>query len=156
MFTRVVASKSRQRVKIGCPTFLVYKQRQCYHEHILHARQTKDRKKQHHFHAILFFLAEANISYRKKMKRSRRDSNLHALCYKSCAFPVTLQWTGTATYIRHSVSNSKISSVYSAKTTDDRSEIKLAYATPYELQDQKKIRQYLPVKRVIFWSIFYF
>ena len=31
-----------------------------------------------------------------------------------------------------------ISSVYSAKTTDNRSEIKLVYTTPFELQGQKK------------------
>ena len=39
--------------------------------------------------------------------------------------------------IFHSISNNLISSVYAAKTTDNRSEIKLAYATPFELQGKK-------------------
>ena len=45
-----------------------------------------------------------------------------------------------ATQIEHSISNNLISSYIRrklAKTTDNRSEIKLAYATPFELQGQK-------------------
>ena len=37
------------------------------------------------------------------------------------------------------ISDNQISSAYSAKTTDNRLEIKLAYATPFELQGKQEI-----------------
>ena len=58
--------------------------------------------------------------------------------------PKTLHYSGRycpiATHIGHPISNNLISSYIRrklAKTTDNRSEIKLAYVTPFELQGQK-------------------
>ena len=66
---------------------------------------------------------------------------LTGLLYATSPAPNPLHHIGrycrTASYITHSISNSLISSVGSAKSTDNRSEIKLAYATPFELQGKK-------------------
>ena len=97
------------------------------------------------------FLAHTNLSYRKiKIKRirlARFELTLYLL-YAIGPTPKPLHYSGrycpTATHIGHSISNNLISSYIRrklAKTTNNRSEIKLAYATPFELQGQK-IRQY--------------
>ena len=66
------------------------------------------------------------------------------LLYAIGPTPKPLHYSGrycpTATHIGHSISNNLISSYIRrklAKTTNNRSEIKLAYATPFELQGQK-------------------
>ena len=70
----------------------------------------------------------------------RFDLTLYLL-YAISPTPKPLHYSGrycpTATHIGHSISNSYIRRKL-AKTTDNRSEIKLAYATPFELQGQKK------------------
>ena len=71
------------------------------------------------------------------MKSSTRDSNLPAICYESCAFPTTADDSDKLLLISDIPFQITISSVFLAKTIDNRLEIKLAYATPNELQGQK-------------------
>ena len=78
----------------------------------------------------------------------RSEPTLYLL-YANGPTPKPLHYSGRycpiATHIRDFISNNLISSYIRrklAKTTDNRSEIKLAYATPFELQGQK-IRQYI-------------
>ena len=77
----------------------------------------------------------------KKIKRNAPREIRTYLLYATSPAPKPLHHSGrhcrNATNIRHSVSNNLIISVYSAKTTGNRSEMKLAYATPFELQGQK-------------------
>ena len=95
-------------------------------------------KQKNHFLAFLF-LAHT-IPYRKKIKRNAPLEIRTYLLYARSRAPSPLHHSGrycrTATYIKQSISNNLISSVYSAKTTDNRLEIKLAYATPFELHGQ--------------------
>ena len=78
---------------------------------------------------------------KKKLKRIAPREIRTCLLYATSPASNTLHHSGRscriAAYIRHSISNNLISSVYSAKTTDNRLEIKLAYATTFELQGQK-------------------
>ena len=106
----------------------------------------------HHFHAFLF-LAHKNLSYRKiKLKRIRlvRFELTLYLLYAIGPTPKPLHYSGRycpiATHIEDCISNNLISSYIQrklAKTTDNRSEIKLAYATPFELQGQKNTTIYI-------------
>ena len=79
---------------------------------------------------------------KKNPPRENRTYIIPIICYRSYNLTATLQRTisTNATHIEHSILDNLISS-YSrrklAKTTDNRSEIKLAYATPFELQGQK-------------------
>ena len=110
---------------------------------------TRARKKNiqtHHFHAFLI-LVHTNLSDRKikiKIIRPVRFELTMYLLYAIGPTPKPLHYSGRycpiATHIGHSISNNLISSYIRrklAKTTDNRSEIKLAYATPFELQGQK-------------------
>ena len=98
------------------------------------------------FSRFLVFSAY-NLSYRKiKIKRIhlvRFELTLYLL-YAIAPTPKPLHYSGRycpiATHIEHSISNNLIRSYIRrklAKTTDNRSEIKLAYATPFELQGKK-------------------
>ena len=98
----------------------------------------------HQFHAFLFHCAYKPFlqGNKKKSPREIRTYIVPAICY--CPTPKPLRYSGRycpiATHIRDYISNNLISSYIRrklAKTTDNRSEIKLAYATPFELQGQK-------------------
>ena len=103
----------------------------------------------HQFHAFLFHSAyKPFLQENKNKKNSPREHGeirtyiVPAICY--CPTPKPLHYSGRycpiATHIRDYISNNLISSYIWRKlaiTTDNRSEIKLAYATPFELQGQK-------------------
>ena len=131
---------------------------ECLH---LLARAQKTYK--HIIFTLSCFLAHTNLSYRKiKIKRIRlvRFELTLYLLYAIGPTPKPLHYSGryfpVATHIGHSISNNLISSYNRrklAKTTDNRSEIKLAYATPFELQGQK-IQQYLHFQHTGFkWQL---
>ena len=137
----------RLRANIGCPTFLVYEQLQCYHVNVyIYSHACKKNIQTHQFHAFLFHSAyKLFLQENKNKKNSPREIRTYTvpvICY--CPTPKPLHYRGrycpTATHIRDYISNNLISSYIRrklAKTTDNRSEIKLAYATPFELQGQK-------------------
>ena len=137
----------RLRANIGCPTFLVYKQLQCYHVNVYIYSRARKRHTNTSFSRFLVFLAHTNLSYWKiKIKRIRlvRFELTLYLLYAIGPTPKPLHYSGRyypiATHIAHSILNNLISSYIRrklAKTTDNRSKIKLAYATPFELQGQK-------------------
>ena len=88
----------------------------------------------HHFHAFLFFSAYKPFLQENKKKirlvRFELSSVLHLNRYTTADDTVPSLLTSDnliSSYIRRKL----------AKTTDNRSEIKLAYATPFELQGQK-------------------
>ena len=141
--TRVVASKSRLfrlRAQIGCPTFLVYQQMQCYTVYI------KNKTKYYIIFSLTCFYRIPFLTG-KKIKRNAPREIRTCLLHATSPAPNPLHHSGRhcrpATCIRHSISNNLISSVCSAKTTDIRSQIKLAYATPFELQGQKNTTIYM-------------
>ena len=105
MVTRVGASKSRVfrlRAKIGCPTFLIYLQLQCYPVNI-----RKHKIKIQSFSRFPVFLAHT-VPYRKRKKEA-----LLVGFELTCHMPNPLHHSGQ--YIRHSISNKLASSAYSAK-----------------------------------------
>ena len=137
----------RLRANIGCPTFLVYEQLQCYHVNVYIYSRARKKTYKHIIFTLSCFLAHTDLSYRKiKIKRIRlvRFELTLYLLYAIGPTPKLLHYSGrycpSATHIGHSISNNLISSYIRrklAKTTNNRSEIKLAYATPFELQGQK-------------------
>ena len=149
----------RLRANIGCPTFLVYEQLQCYHVNVYIYSRARKKTYKHIIFTLSCFLAHTNLSYRKiKIKRIRLvrlDLTLYLLyaigptskpLHYSRRYCPTATHSGrycpTATHSGHSISNNLISSYIRrklAKTTNNRSEIKLAYATPFELQGQKNM-----------------
>ena len=133
----VVASKPklfRLRARIGCPTFLIFLQLQCYPVYI------KNKTKNNIIFSLSCFSAYRSLQ-EKKIKRDAPGEIRTYLLYPTSLAPNPLHHSGryyqTATYITHFISNNLISPVDSAKSTDNTSEIKLAYATPFELQGQK-------------------
>ena len=140
----------RLRANVGCPTFLVYEQLQCYHVNFSFTRTRAKNIQTHHFHAFLFFSAYKPFLQENKKKRIRlvRFEVTSYLLYAIGPTPKPLHYSGrycpSATHIADSITNNLTSSYIRrklAKTTNNRSELKLAYATPFELQGQK-IRQY--------------
>ena len=137
----------RLRANIGCPTFLVYEQLHGYHVNVYIYSRARKKTYKNIIFTLSCILAHTNLSYRKiKIKRIRlvRFELTLYLLYAIGPTPKTLHYSGryctNATHIGHSISNNLISSYIRrklAKTTDNRSEIKLAYATPFELQGQK-------------------
>ena len=137
----------RLRANIGCPTFLVYEQLQCYHVNVYIYPLARKKTYKHINFTLSCFIAHTNLYYRKiKIKKNSpreiRNYIVPAICY--CPTPKPLHYSGRycpiATHIRDYISNNLISSYIwrkLAKTTDNRSELKLAYATPFELQGQK-------------------
>ena len=113
--------------------------------HLLARAQKKTNIQTHQFHAFLFHSAYKPFLQENKNKKTPREIRTYivpAICY--CPTPKPLHYSGRycpiATHIRDYISNNLISSYIRrklAKTTDNRSEIKLAYATPFELQGQK-------------------
>ena len=119
--------------------------------HLFERAQTKNPIQTHHFHAFLFFSAYKPFlqeNNKKKIRLVRSEPSLYLL-YANSPTPKPLHYSGRycpiATHIRDFISNNLISSYIRqklAKTTDNRSEIKLAYATPFELQGQKNTTIY--------------
>ena len=105
--------------------------------HDLHARKK-------YLHVFQFFAhTELSLDKEKKKRKAPREIRTYLL-YATRPAPNPLHYSGrycrTASYIRNSITITLLvpySSVYSAKNMDYRSEIKLAYATPFELQGQK-------------------
>ena len=92
------------------------------------------------------------LPYRKKQKSAPREIRTNLL-YGTRTAPNPLHHGGrccqTATYIRHSISNNLISSIYTAKTGENYHMLR-----PLNFR-VKKIRQYVPVKCQLFMPMFY-
>ena len=62
----------RLRANIGCPTFLVYEQLQCYHVTVYIYSHARNKTYKHINFTLSCFIAHTNLSYRKiKIKKIR-------------------------------------------------------------------------------------